>query len=548
MNRSFRSLPFLACLFVAAPAFAQPQPLPPPPPPPVGTAPPPAPAPAPPPPAAAAPNPYPQNYMPMTAPPAPPPPPAEPTSGGAHLELSTLKILHDKGILSDKEYESALKDMNESTGLATKDQSTVVMGKWATTLYGFAEADYILDSTQSFNDLAGNSLVAYPGSYAGEQGRTQFSIRNSRIGFRMKAPEYAGIRASAMAEMDFLGTQLPVNATNSGSATMSEAGYFSNPTFRVRHMNLKLESDVVDVLFGQYWQLYGWQSVYHPNTVEIQGVPGQIYSRTAQLRVSKTIKTDSVIFEAAIAAMRPPQRNSEVPEGQAGIRFGLTGWQGITTAGGTGTSIQPASIAITGDARQVRLPYDSVANEGKPDAATSKTGTSIAVDAFIPVIPAKQRQGNALSLNGEFSTGYGNADLYTGLTGGAPAASPPPASATATAYQDLDTGIAVYDNLGNIHLIQWTSYLVGLQYYLPGTDGKAWVSGNYSHIESSNLLNGFQAPNKFLRAGDWWDVNVFGDLTPAVRLGAEYANFNDVYGTGWHAINHRMQLSAWYIF
>jgi hypothetical protein len=43
-------------------------------------------------------------------------------------------------------------------------------------------------------------------------------------------------------------------------------------------------------------------------------------------------------------------------------------------------------------------------------------------------------------------------------------------------------------------------------------------------------------------------VNLFVDPVPAVRIGAEYANFNDVYVDGTHAINHRVQLSGFFIF
>ena len=47
---------------------------------------------------------------------------------------------------------------------------------------------------------------------------------------------------------------------------------------------------------------------------------------------------------------------------------------------------------------------------------------------------------------------------------------------------------------------------------------------------------------------DWFDVNLFVDPTPAVRIGIEYANFNDMYFDGHHAINHRGQLSGFFIF
>src|SRR5262249_16768989 len=146
--------------------------------------------------------------MPPPIAPAPPPPviaapsPAQPSP----IELTTLAILRDKGIISQAEYDSAIKDLTESVGeKKARETSSVVMGKWATTIYGFVEADHIFDSTQSFNDAAGNGLVAYPGTYAGEKSRVQFGIRNSRFGVRMKAPEYSSIRTSAQFEMDFLG-------------------------------------------------------------------------------------------------------------------------------------------------------------------------------------------------------------------------------------------------------------------------------------------------------------------------------------------------------
>jgi hypothetical protein len=504
---------------------------------------------------------------------APAAPPAAPASAPL-IDLTTLRILKEKGIITQAELDSAIRDLTESIGQkGANDQGTVVIGKWATTLYGFVEADSIWDSTQSFNDLAGNGQVARGGTYAGNNARVQFGARNSRLGFRLKAPEISGIRTSAMVEMDFLGNQLPIGPNNAapagtgtangstGNGTDTEAQYFTNPAMRIRHMNLKIETPIVDLLFGQYWDLYGWQQVYAPNTVEIQGLPGQIYSRTPQIRISKSIRNDSFIFEIAAAAMRPPQRDSGMPEGQAGIRFGLPGWSGLTTGGATGTGIQPASIAVTGDARTFTLP--PYTNTATPTAAgPSKLGTSIAVDAFIPIIPAKQRQGNAMSITGEFSTGYGNADLYTGLSGGAPApnytvtTTTKGVASTAVDSADVDPGLVMYDNLGNLHLVQWTSWIVGLQYYLPGLDGKVWISGNLSGISSSNLQNGFgnaTTGNAFnstkVRLSELWgDGNVFWAATDAVRFGFETAMFDDEYTDRTHAQNIRAQFSAYFIY
>src|SRR6185503_7726817 len=171
----------------------------------------------------------------------------------------TLRLLREKGVITQAEYDSSVRDLAESTGSQAGDALTLVVGRWSTTMYGFVEADHIFDSTESFNDGAGNGQVARPGTYQGDHSRLMFGVRNSRIGFRLRAPEYHRVRVSALLEMDFLGNQPP---------GVTEAAFFTNPGFRIRHFNLKMETPIVDVLVGQYWQLFGWQSIYQPNTVE----------------------------------------------------------------------------------------------------------------------------------------------------------------------------------------------------------------------------------------------------------------------------------------
>jgi hypothetical protein len=458
--------------------------------------------------------------------------------------------MRDKGVISEAEYESAMHDMAETSGVRASEGGTVVMGKWATTLYGFAEADNIWDSTRSFNDLAGNTQVARAETEAGQNPRFQMGVRNSRIGFRLKAPEVSGsIRTSGVLEMDFLGTQLPVG--NNGQAyTGTEGAYFTNPTFRVRHAYLKVETPIVDILAGQYWQLFGWQSTYQPNTVEIQGVPGELYSRTPQLRISKTIKVHPMTIEIAVAAMRPVERDAGTPDGEAGLRLALDSWTGMQTVGATGTQIAPLSIAVTGLLRHVAVDEWSAT----PTYTNSLSMSAVAVDGFVPVIPGSAtHKGNTLSLTGEFAKGQGFADMYTSLTGGAsfPAIPPPagsPAGTAATPFAaDIDNGIVTYDANGVLHAIDWQSYMIGAQYYLPGLDGKLWVSGNYSHMFSDNNAQ-FGTATKLTSVYDWFDVNLFVDPLPAVRVGFEYANFNTQYVDGAHAINHRFQLSGFFIF
>jgi hypothetical protein len=135
-----------------------------------------------------------------------------------------------------------------------------------------------------------------------------------------------------------------------------------------------------------------------------------------------------------------------------------------------------------------------------------------------------------------------------------PNAMPPAAAIPFNA--NIDNGIVTYDANGGIHGIQWTTVLVGAQYYFPGLDGNLWISGNYSHAESPNIdtytnkpgVVGSGAPTAVFKSYDWFDAMIFGRPVPPVLFGLEYANFFTRYVDGAHGLNHRVQLSGFYIF
>jgi hypothetical protein len=509
----------LALTLFAAPAYAQaqtpteaPPPAAPPaatptppeaPPPSMGAPTPPPPAPMPPPPPAAV-----TTTTTTTAP--PPPPPAEPPPNPA------------------------------------------VTTKFKAELYGFAEADAIHDSTQSFNDAAGNAAIqrgtAAVAKYTAEHGRTTFGARNSRFGIRLRGPDLDGMKSTGVIEVDFLGNQAAPPGT-------SEVNFYAAPLVRMRHSYLKLETPYVDILFGQTWQLFGWQTYFHPNTVEIQGVPGEIFSRTPQFRLSKTFKADAVTVDIALALARPPQRDASLPDFQGGVRLLINDWKALRTAGATGTAVDSAGIGITGDYRQFRAPQFVPVPD--PKGSITANGGGFSIDALIPVIsPTPTSRGNSLTLTGSYVRGTGTADLYTGLTGGStfPATLPPAmAGGMGAAYAPaIDPGLATIDTAnGTLHTIDWWSFIIGAQYYLPPS-GQLWLSANVSMMKSDNIGD-FVATTPAAQASVfnkslWADGNIFYDVNKAIRFGAEFAWFKQWYLDGFKAVDLRGQVSGWYIF
>ncbi len=494
-----------------------------------------SPSPAPPPPpspvAAVTPAPIAAAATPVLA---PVPPKKEPFFG-----FTTLRLLREKNIISQAEFDSAMRDLHEAVGPRGADSTTVVLGKWATTLFGFIQGDIIWNSTQSFNDFGSNFQIARQGTFAGDHSRLQGSIRDSRIGVRVQTPELPWLRASALFELDLLGP------TGNIGSTISENSYFVNPNLRVRHAYLKAETPIVDILFGQTWHLFGWQPSYIPAVVQWAGIVGELFGRTMQVRISKTIKTRPVTIDLAIAGMRPPQRDSSFPEFEAGFRLAFNKWTAVHTSYMTSTATQAASIGVSGDLRRYTLPEFAAA----PQATNSQLGLGIAVDAFIPIIRAtKERKGNSLSILAEYVTGQGINDLYTALNGGV--ANPPLPSVngmTPTYVSGVDAGLAVYDINGQLQLPRWTTFVVSLEYYLPKVGGRV---GLFANVSRSQLHDPqlYANPSRVRDNEIFYNGGFYVDITEAIRVGFDYARFDDQYADGVHAINDAVQMTGFLFF
>jgi hypothetical protein len=450
---------------------------------------------------------------------------------------------------------------------------------WKLTLYGFAEADMMRDSTRSFNDGVNNGVIAHPQTQANANPRLQYTIRNSRLGFKAQSPEFAGIRPSGVLEFDLFGNQPSINSGGGtpgqapGNGDTNESAYFNNAAFRVRHAYVKLESDVVDVLVGQSYHLLGWQNYFFPSTCGFLGLPNMLFNRTAQFRVSHTFATNPVNLDIAVAAFRPVQRDSAMPDGEGGVRFAVNHWKAMTTPGSGGTGALPAAIGVSGLVRTFKVdPYAPM-----PAPPISLTGWAAAANILLPIIPVADsaHRANAMTVTGEAVISTGAADQYTGMTAGAtmPNQMPlPPGTnynylgvpSTISGAQPLfglpytpnvDPGLVAFDLHGVLHTINWRSFVVGLQYYLPPS-GRIFITGNYSMGKSDNIQSLYH-PDSALRYpwvnplgvfySSWYaDGNVFFDITPSVRVGLSYQHVAQKLADGTNVHNDRYETTFLY--
>ena len=406
-------------------------------------------------------------------------------------------------------------------------QRPPVYGKrsdWFIQPYGYARLDTIEDSTESFEDGIQPNLIARAGTYRGDHRRTIMTAKDSRLGVFVGAPTYRGTRSMGQIEFDFYGLT-PTDARRHDTVV------FATP--RIRLAYLKLETSIVDVIAGQYYDLFGWNSYFYPATVAYLGVPGEVYHRNPQLRLEKKLRAGQLEVLAAVAAVRPGQRDSGLPEGQAGLKLAYGGWSGAATPGFGRPSLSPLSIGVSGIYRAFELPVF----RAEPGSASVKAyGYGVAASALLPIIPIKTitDRGNSLTLTAEYTNGTGIADMYTFMDGGSRLPLlPNPSTLMPVVYpSNVDPGLVTFDRNLNLKTINWQAVVGGLQYYLPIDRGRVWMSGIYSRIWSNNIrdLTPFPSYGGIFTKMEYFDANLAIDITPAIVLGLSFQSVRQTFG------------------
>jgi len=485
-------------------------------------------------------------------------------------EHRTLRLLLEKNIITQQEYDQAVQEedrakVEEEQRLkqATAQTKTGLQFK----LGGFAELDFINDNTRSFPEIIGNKPVLRSHTLAGANGQFNFSPRNSRITFDVRAPERSGIKSRFFASIDFLGNQPAI-----GQSGVSEFSFYTSPDARIFQMFFLVESPVVDVKIGQDWSRFGFMSQYSRGSVTVAATPANMFNRWIQASVSKQLKlTDSLSLTPVLSVERPPQADASLPSFVAGVQVAHRGLQApYMGASSSDVTLKPLSLQVTGVGRRLEAnsggPTNAAGGQPNLNSQTYATGWGVSSSMFIPILPSRDGEmGNTAHIVMEGVTGAGIADFFNGLSWGV--CSPVCGAATNTGFggpafgqTNIDAGLAaVSSRSGKFEAIRTTSMMVHGSYFLPNA-GKTWVGGGYGTIYSSNAnqmtcaggavaCGGVDRTLQSIYTRDsTYYAQLWHDFTPEIRAGLETIWVRTTYADGANFENRRVQLSFFWRF
>jgi hypothetical protein len=236
----------------------------------------------------------------------------------------TLQLLLNKGIITQQEYDQAVQEEERAKveeEKRAKQASFFTKNGLQVRLGGFAEFDFINDSTQSFQEIVGSRPVLHTNTVNGANSQFFVSPRNSRIILDVRAPERDGIKSRLFFSMDFLGNQPAV-----GTSTVTEFSQMTGPDARIFQLFFLVETPVIDVKVGQDWSRFGFMSQYSRGQVSTAATPANMFNRWIQASLSKELRmTDTLSLTPVFSVERPPQANGTMPSLVAGVQIAHNG-------------------------------------------------------------------------------------------------------------------------------------------------------------------------------------------------------------------------------
>jgi hypothetical protein len=212
------------------------------------------------------------------------------------------------------------------------------------TLGGFAEADSIYRSRDTANDLATSwNSIPFASTKAGHEDQLTFTGRQSRIAGLVEGNATPDIKLSYYGELDFQGAAQSANLNQSDSF---------NPRLREMYGALDFSNSGWHFLGGQNWSLATMNSKgitprneVQPMVIDSAYLPGYVYLRQPQFRVTKDVLNKSLWFAISV---EEPQTifTGSVPSNVVNLISNGSGYYGGTSNAATAVSAGGGAVTV----------------------------------------------------------------------------------------------------------------------------------------------------------------------------------------------------------
>ena len=399
-----------------------------------------------------------------------------------------------------------------------------VQSKFNLSVGGYVKLDYAFNS----NAVGPRSPVGFQNlPVNGSKDESIFTAKQSRLWFRVAGPTFLGAKTNALVGADFYG---------SGS-TSNE-----NPNFRLRHAYGSLDWANTQVLFGQFWDVFGPAAA---DTIDFSqgsstGTPNN--PRVPQIRLTQkyNLNADNSL-KFVLAVQNPVQDNAAAADASLSK---TTGYGSFVNAAGQimfsskALGVSPGFMGLGMSPLQAGL-FGLVGSQ-KIDGNHAVDVYGYGVYGFVPIIKSQDGKNRAMTLSLE-TQAYISSGLD--MQGGT-------ALAVVNSKPNLTgaKGFGVYGQL-KFHPTQDMGITAGYnrRSVLNVDDFKGLSAGTIGL--SPGGANGVERFNELIYA------NITYDLNAAVRLATEFEHNKTQYmatttGAATKAIgqNNIVRLAAYYFF
>lgn len=427
----------------------------------------------------------------------------------------TVLLMTLPGLAAAEEYNTgAHPDPQVAPGIYGKISSPVT-SKFKLAIGGYLKLDYAHNSVNlgpsgvitpisgAIPSKAITGTGANSATFA-NQDQSIFSVKQSRIWFKVDGPKFAGAKTGALLEVDFYGD-------NSAAA--------ESPMPRMRHAYGTLSWPETELLFGQYWDMFAPMiaSTEDFRTAAPQGAP--YGPRVPQLRLTHKVKlaTDQLL-KVVLAAQDPSQfgNNQNAASGEYGPSVNYAA-QLFYVNNRFGVAPGYLSLPMT----PLTAGFFGIYGRGKAASNANRTLESWGYGfySFVPILKSRDGQDRTMTLAFE-GQAYAAANLaYSGATA---------QSVTGTSPAGGTPGNVsnTFDAAGNQHPARNYGFIGQLKFFPSQDIGVTTGYGSRQTFDDTD----FNGQSNFQRQSRQIYANVTYDLNAAVRFAAEYQNIITRYG------------------